>query len=148
VLEHRLAARAVAALENFQRIVSALATQMVESEGSSPPVTEGSHDRTIESTSPVSDLVKAAILETGYENALKAENNDEAEARLENLQELVNAAVDYDEMGAAGLRDFIDHSALVSDTDQRASRGEQTGWPHVDGREALSRRLGSCGSSG
>jgi len=28
------------------------------------------------------------------------------------LQELVNAAVDYDEQGAEGLRDFIDHSAL------------------------------------
>src|SRR5205823_6002147 len=64
------------------------------------------------------ELGKAATLETGYENALKAENNDEAEARLENLQELVNAAVDYDEQGPEGLRDFIDHSALVADTDQ------------------------------
>jgi len=62
--------------------------------------------------------VKAAILDTGYENALKAEASDEAEARLENLQELVNAAVDYDEQAAQGLRDFIDHSALVADTDQ------------------------------
>jgi DNA helicase-2/ATP-dependent DNA helicase PcrA len=33
------------------------------------------------------------------------------------LQELVNAAVDYDEQGLEGLRDFIDHSALVSDQD-------------------------------
>jgi DNA helicase-2/ATP-dependent DNA helicase PcrA len=77
--------------------------------------------QSIESASPVSDLVKAAILDTGYENSLKAENNDEAEARLENLQELVNAAVDYDEQGAEGLRDFIDHSALVADTDQYKS---------------------------
>jgi len=37
---------------------------------------------------------------------------------LENLQELVNAAVDYDEQGIEGLREFIDHSALVSDADQ------------------------------
>lgn len=72
-----------------------------------------------ESTSePVSEVVKAAILETGYENALKSENTDEAEGRLENLQELVNAAVDYDELGSDGLREFIDHSALVSDQDQ------------------------------
>jgi DNA helicase-2/ATP-dependent DNA helicase PcrA len=70
------------------------------------------------SASPVSDIVKAAILDTDYENALKSEKTDEAEARLENLQELVNAAVDYDELGIEGLRDFIDHSALVSDTDQ------------------------------
>jgi ATP-dependent DNA helicase UvrD/PcrA len=72
----------------------------------------------VHSDSPVSDIVKAAILETGYENALKSEKTDEAEARLENLQELVNAAVDYDEQGIEGLRDFIDHSALVSDVDQ------------------------------
>jgi len=37
---------------------------------------------------------------------------------LENLQELVNAAVDYDDNGIEGLREFIDHSALVSDQDQ------------------------------
>jgi DNA helicase-2/ATP-dependent DNA helicase PcrA len=34
------------------------------------------------------------------------------------LQELVNAAVDYDEQGVDGLREFIDHSALVSDQDE------------------------------
>ena len=72
----------------------------------------------VDSDSPVSDIVKAAILDTGYENALKAEKTDEADARLENLQELVNAAVDYDERGIEGLREFIDHSALVSDQDQ------------------------------
>jgi DNA helicase-2/ATP-dependent DNA helicase PcrA len=128
--EQRLSPRAGAALANFQRIVNGLASQVdrlispdenaepVEDErGSSPTIREGSQDD-YESTSPVSDLVKAAILDTGYENALKSENNDEAEGRLENLQELVNAAVDYDEQGAEGLRDFIDHSALVADTDQ------------------------------
>jgi len=57
-------------------------------------------------------------LETGYEQALRSERTDEAEGRLENLQELVNAAVDYDEQGIEGLREFIDHSALVSDQDQ------------------------------
>ncbi len=71
----------------------------------------------VDSDSPVSDIVKAAILDTGYENALKADKTDEADARLENLKELVNAAVDYDDK-ADGLREFIDHSALVSDADQ------------------------------
>jgi DNA helicase-2/ATP-dependent DNA helicase PcrA len=81
--------------------------------GSSPTVRQGA-----DSDSLVSDIVKAAILDTGYEYALKGEKTDEAEARLENLQELVNAAVDYDEQGIEGLREFIDHSALVSDADQ------------------------------
>ncbi len=89
--------RAVSALSSFRHIILKL----------------------IESTSqPVSEVVKSAILETGYENALKSESTDEAEGRLENLQELVNAAVDYDELGTEGLREFIDHSALVSDQDQ------------------------------
>ena len=105
--------RVVASLSNFQRIVTGLGAKVAA-------ITEGSEDAEtqIESASPVSDLVKAAIFDTGYENALKAENNDEAEARLENLQELVNAAVDYDEQGPEGIREFIDHSALVADTDQ------------------------------
>jgi DNA helicase II / ATP-dependent DNA helicase PcrA len=110
--EQRLSPRAVAALTNFQRIVNGLAAKAAKVNS------DRGADEDIESTTPVSDLVKAAIMDSGYENALKAENNDEAEARLENLQELVNAAVDYDEEGPQGLRDFIDHSALVSDTDQ------------------------------
>src|SRR5882672_7696149 len=110
--EQRLSPRAIAALTNFQRIVDGLAAKAAKVN------TDQGADEDIESTAPVSDLVKAAIMDSGYENALKAENNDEAEARLENLQELVNAAVDYDEGGPPGLRDFIDHSALVSDTDQ------------------------------
>jgi DNA helicase-2/ATP-dependent DNA helicase PcrA len=124
--ERALSSRAAAALANFQRIVRGLANKV---EGvlriDEPPdhdyedvAEEVSNGQTIESTSPVSDLVKAAILDTGYENSLKAEASEEAEARLENLQELVNAAVDYDEQGSQGLRDFLDHSALVADTDQ------------------------------
>lgn len=89
--------RAITALTNFRRIVLLLEDLVDE---------------------PVSEVVKAAILETGYENALKSENTEEAEGRLENLQELVNAAVDYDKLGPEGLREFVDHSALVSDQDQ------------------------------
>ena len=112
--------RGAAALANFQRIVNRLARQVerITSAKTDETAADGDSADDYESTSPVSDLVKAAILDTGYENALKSENSDEAEGRLENLQELVNAAVDYDEQGAEGLRDFIDHSALVADTDQ------------------------------
>ena len=116
VEDARFSPRAAAALSNFQRIVNRLADKVEQVAGNTTDEVEVENE--IESSSPVSDLVKAAILDTGYENALKSENSDEAEARLENLQELVNAAVDYDEQGAEGLRDFIDHSALVADTDQ------------------------------
>src|SRR6267378_7289069 len=81
--ERRLSPRAGAALANFQKIVKGLAARAQsamlgvteddeedEGRGSSPTVREGVTVQSIESTSPVSDLVKAAILETGYENAL------------------------------------------------------------------------------
>ena len=74
-------------------------------------------EETTESKEPVSDIVRAAITETGYEMNLRSERTDEAEGRLDNLQELVNAAMDYNEQGIEGLREFIDHSALVSDQD-------------------------------
>lgn len=98
-----LGPRAISALKNFQQIINNLV--------------QATNDAA-SSDSPVSTVVKAAILDTGYENALKSESSDEADARLENLQELVNAAVDYDKQEGDGLRDFIDHAALVSDTDQ------------------------------
>jgi DNA helicase-2/ATP-dependent DNA helicase PcrA len=99
-----LGPRAISALKNFRGIVNKLA-QLAETPDES-------------SKEPVSDIVRAAILETGYEMALRGERTDEAEGRLENLQELVNAAVDYDDQGIEGLREFIDHSALVSDQDE------------------------------
>lgn len=75
--------------------------------------------REVEATDrKVSDVVIAAIDDTGYSLMLRSENTDEAEARLENLEELVNAAVDYDKSDEMGLRDFIDHAALTADTDK------------------------------
>jgi ATP-dependent DNA helicase UvrD/PcrA len=105
-----LGSRAITALRSFRRIVLRLAEMAGTVDSSEPPLAD--------SASPVSDVVRAAILDTGYETWLRSENTDEAEGRLENLQELVNAAVDYDEQGIEGLRDFIDHSALVSDQDE------------------------------
>src|SRR5947209_9786197 len=90
--------RAVSALKKFQSIIEGLVARAQKESAS--------------------EVVKAAILDTGYADALKAENSEEAESRLENLQELVNAAVDYDAEEGGGLRDFIDAAALVSDTDQ------------------------------
>ena len=99
-----LGPRAISALKSFRNIINKLAT-LAETT-----------DESIKE--PVSDVVRAAIIETGYEMSLRGERTDEAEGRLENLQELVNAAVDYDELGIEGLREFIDHSALVSDQDE------------------------------
>src|SRR5205823_3490483 len=90
--------RAVNALKNFQQIITNLVA--------------------VAQKEPASEVVKAAILDSGYAQVLKTEDTEEAEGRLENLQELVNAAVDYDKEEGGGLRDFIDSAALVSDADQ------------------------------
>ena len=117
-----LSTRAIAALKNFRKIIVSLSERAVAGSADIPSATSAEGARaTIDSDSPVSDIVKAAIFDTGYESALKSEKTDEADARLENLQELVNAAVDYDEQGSEGLREFIDHSALASDQDQYKS---------------------------
>ena len=90
--------RAANALKNFQQIITNLVA--------------------VAQREPASEVVKAAILDSGYAQALKSEDTEEAEGRLENLQELVNAAVDYDKEEGGGLRDFIDSAALVSDADE------------------------------
>ncbi|HBB86317.1 MAG TPA: ATP-dependent DNA helicase Rep [Blastocatellia bacterium] len=123
-----LSMRAITALRGFRRIILKLGEMAgMETERGETETGRQGEDAVSESPlrplalspeSLVSDIVKAAILDTGYEYALKGEKSDEAEARLENLQELVNAAVDYDDNGIEGLREFIDHSALVSDQDQ------------------------------
>jgi len=79
-----------------------------------------------ETDKKVSDVVIAAIDDSGYSLMLRSENSDEAEARLENLEELVNAAVDYDRMADATIRDFIDHAALTADTDSLDSSARVT----------------------
>ncbi len=112
-----LSARAVSALRSFRRIILRLGEMAGNFQSPTSNVQSAEFEEPVGLVASVSDIVKAAILDTGYENALKSEKTDEAEARLENLQELVNAAVDYDEQGVEGLREFIDHSALVSDAD-------------------------------
>src|SRR3954469_2773033 len=69
--------RAAAALANFQRIINKLARkadQVISCEPNDEPNDEAeqSSHKDYESTAPVSDLVKDAILDTGYENALKS----------------------------------------------------------------------------
>ncbi len=53
---------------------------------------------------------------TGYRAMLEQENSPEAQARLENLNELMNAAREAVERGET-INDFLDHAALVAQTD-------------------------------
>ena len=63
------------------------------------------------------ELLKFLIDRTGYIKQLEEEDSPESLARIENLRELVNAAMDSRDRGET-LSEFLDHAALVSDADQ------------------------------
>ena len=63
------------------------------------------------------ELLKFLIDRTGYIKQLEEEDTPEAFSRIENLRELVNAAMDSRDRGET-LDQFLDHAALVSDADQ------------------------------
>jgi DNA helicase-2/ATP-dependent DNA helicase PcrA len=63
-----------------------------------------------------SDILKFLIDRTGYIKLLEQEDTPEAYSRIENLRELVNAAMDSRVRGET-LDQFLDHAALVSDAD-------------------------------
>ena len=75
-----------------------------------------------ESAAPISALLKETLQESGYLEALEAERTIEAQGRLENLEELINVAAEYDAGGQEepSLADFLQQVALVSDADERA----------------------------
>ena len=76
-----------------------------------------SEDTTAEAISPsTADLLKFLIDRTGYIKLLEQEDTPEAYSRIENLRELVNAAMDSRDRGET-LDQFLDHAALVSDAD-------------------------------
>jgi DNA helicase-2/ATP-dependent DNA helicase PcrA len=63
------------------------------------------------------ELIKFLIDRSGYIRVLEDEATPESQSRIENLRELVNAAQDAHERGET-LTEFLDHAALVSDTDK------------------------------
>jgi len=63
------------------------------------------------------ELLKFLIDRTEYIKQLEEEDTPESYSRIENLRELVNAAMDSRDRGET-LDQFLDHAALVSDADQ------------------------------
>ena len=67
---------------------------------------------------PVGDLLEEALTEAGYTDALEAERTIEAEGRLENLEELVSVAREYDaQADEPSVEEFLQQIALFSEQD-------------------------------
>jgi DNA helicase-2/ATP-dependent DNA helicase PcrA len=70
----------------------------------------------------VAQLLSGVLEQTGYLDALRAERTIEAQGRIENLDELVNVAAEYDvsEAEQRSLGDFLQQISLVADADTRS----------------------------
>ncbi len=77
------------------------------------------------SAASVPEILKFLIDRTGYIKQLEDEATPDSLARIENLKELVNAAMDSRDRGET-LAEFLDHAALVSDVDTYDPRGRTT----------------------
>jgi DNA helicase-2/ATP-dependent DNA helicase PcrA len=94
--EHAFATRAGAALDEFHKMIESLR--------------EGA------ATAPVQEVLREILDQTGYMKMLEHDTSPDSETRVENLNELVNAAIEANERGE-GIAEFLDHAALVSEAD-------------------------------
>jgi ATP-dependent DNA helicase UvrD/PcrA len=101
----RLPGRARRALEGFHSLLSDLAAECQKA--------------------PLGEFFRALLERSGLRAAQRAENTPESEGRLENLEELVNAAQEAAERGET-LAEFLDHAALVSEADEYDERARVT----------------------
>jgi DNA helicase-2/ATP-dependent DNA helicase PcrA len=74
---------------------------------------------------PLPELIRSIIERSGYQEWLESDGTEEALSRLDNLKELVNAALDAENRSET-LSDFLDHAALISDTDDFNERARVT----------------------
>ncbi|HEY6315040.1 MAG TPA: DNA helicase PcrA [Streptosporangiaceae bacterium] len=94
-----LAARSAAAIAGFDALIDGL--------------------RELAETAPVADLAEAVLDRTGYIEALESSTDLQDASRVENLEELVSVAREFDGSREEGtLADFLEQVSLVADADQ------------------------------
>ena len=98
-----LPGRALAALEKFRNLMTQL--------------------RALAERETVSEVLAWVIEKTEYRDSLESDRSKDSQSRVENVDELLAAAREASDRGDS-LVDFLDHTALVSDTDSidQASR--------------------------
>ncbi|MGE5647347.1 MAG: ATP-dependent helicase [Acidobacteriota bacterium] len=101
--ENAFGTRAGAALEEFRKMMEEL--------------------RLAAAKEPVQQVLRRILELTGYMTMLEADHAPDSEARIENVNELVNAAIEAAERGET-ITDFLDHTALVSDADTVDDRAQ------------------------
>jgi DNA helicase-2/ATP-dependent DNA helicase PcrA len=81
---------------------------------------------------PVAELLESVLSESGYVEALEAERTVEAEGRIENLQELVGMAGEFDanrelegESELPPLEEFLEQISLINEQDALVDDGSK-----------------------
>ncbi|HEX7003098.1 MAG TPA: UvrD-helicase domain-containing protein [Trueperaceae bacterium] len=68
-----------------------------------------------------SQFLKTVLDQSGYMQALKEENSFDSQGRLENLEELLNAVIEWEEEdGGGSIAQFLDEASLMASVDDRA----------------------------
>jgi len=117
------AGRAGTAVRGFLALLEALAGEVLEA--------------------PPADAIARVLERTGYLRALEAEGTPEAQARLENLRELLLGAEDFAAAnaetadGRSPLEQFLDQVALVSDLDSAELRHDRVSLMTVHSAKGL-----------
>ena len=94
-----LAARSAAAIAGFNALIGGL--------------------RELAETAPVAEVAEAVLDRTGYVEALESSSDLQDASRVENLEELVSVAREFDGSRADGsLADFLEQVSLVADADE------------------------------
>jgi DNA helicase II / ATP-dependent DNA helicase PcrA len=97
--------------------VPGLAAAAVKAVGRFMSVMERLRER-VEAGAGVGDVLAETLEESGYTEALQAERTIEAQGRLENLEELVGVAREYDATAEEGsVEEFLQQLALFSEQD-------------------------------
>jgi DNA helicase-2/ATP-dependent DNA helicase PcrA len=81
------------------------------------------HDLQRAATNPIPEFMDYVLLRTGYRRMLQESRDLQDESRLENLEELLNSAREYNEQNPQSvLADYLDTLTLISDLDRYESQ--------------------------
>lgn len=72
------------------------------------------------STLSAAQFLKLVMDSSGYMQMLKDEGSFEAQGRMENLEELLNAVTEWEEESGGSIAEFLDEAALMASVDDRA----------------------------
>ncbi len=105
-------------------VVESLSKRAVSSVGKFVKLLDGLRERATEN---LETIIKAVLLDSGYYDWLADSESEEDQERLDNVEELLTAAREFDEQygGHGSLEDFLEQTALVADTDNMESDSDR-----------------------